>query len=64
LTNRGLSGNSFDLRPSTFDLRPSTFDRPKEWFDQPFFFMPTPPPGPMCRIKDLVPLRIKQWVRR
>jgi hypothetical protein len=36
----------------------------EEWFAQPFFSMPSPPPGPMRRIKDLVPLRIKQWVRR
>lgn len=36
----------------------------EEWFDQPFFSMPAPSPGAMRRIKDLVPLRIKQLVRR
>jgi hypothetical protein len=36
----------------------------EEWFAQPFFSMPSPQRGPMRRIKDLVPLRIKQWVRR
>jgi hypothetical protein len=34
----------------------------EDWYAQPFF--PTPPPTSPRRIKDLVPLRIKQLVRR
>jgi hypothetical protein len=37
----------------------------EEWYAQPFFpSRPASPPGPMRRVKDLVPLRIKQLVRR
>lgn len=35
----------------------------EEWFDQPYFSLPSSPPGPMRRIKDHVPLRIKQGAR-
>ena len=35
----------------------------EDWYAQPFFSAPSAP-TPTHRVKDLVPLRIKQWVRR
>lgn len=36
----------------------------EDWLSQPFFPRPSSSPGPLRRVKDLIPLQIKQWVRR